>query len=74
MKDGGSRLRTRAWRLRQKRRVALYQIEVGEQEIELARLYGGLTEAEIIRNDRGAIAKSIGVLLRLGLAALQKYR
>lgn len=55
-------------RSRQRRGVALFEIEAGFQEFELAKLYAGLKESEM--DDRSAINEALGKLLRRALASL----
>jgi hypothetical protein len=55
-------------RSRQRRGVALFEIEVGTYEYELARLYGGLREDQV--DDKQAVSAALGRLLRRALASL----
>jgi hypothetical protein len=71
--DGAAYRRKRAadvarWRSRQRRRVALSQIEFGEQELDLAIRFGGLRENQI--DNKAAVNAALGRLLRRGIIAL----
>jgi hypothetical protein len=59
---------TARWRSRQRRGMALYTLEVGGLELDLAIRYGGLSENQL--GNKTAINAALGKLLRLGLVAL----
>jgi len=60
---------TRRWRHRCRQGLALYSIEIGPEEINLAVKYGGLREERM--SDKAAVAVSVGKLLRRALVALR---
>ena len=73
IEDAAARRRRRAadvarCRSRQRRGVALFQVEAGVVEFQLARLYAGLKESEM--DDRHAVNAALGRLLRRALASL----
>ena len=59
---------TARWRSRRRRGVELFQIEVGPDEFELAKLFGGLREGQM--GDKVAVGNALGQLLRRGIVAL----
>src|SRR5690349_17762322 len=71
--DDASRRHRRAadtarWRSRQRRCVALYKVEAGSHEIDLAVRFGGLKESRA--SDPVAVSAALGRLLRRSLDAL----
>jgi hypothetical protein len=58
-------LDTARWRSRQRRGVALYQVEIGAPEFDLCIRYGGLREDRV--GDKAAVAAAVGRLLRRSL-------
>jgi len=61
-------LDTARWRSRQRRGVALYQVEIGAPEFDLCIKFGELVEERV--GDKGAVAAAVGRLLRRGLISL----
>ena len=65
-------LDTARWRSRQRRGVALYQIEIGAPEFDLCIKFGGLDEDRV--GDKAAVAAAVGRLLRRSLVSLLNER
>jgi hypothetical protein len=65
---------TRRCRDRQRRGTALYSLEIGGRELDLAIRFGGLSEDQL--GNKSAVGTALGKLLRLGLVALieREYR
>jgi hypothetical protein len=71
--DEAARRRRRAadtarWRSRLRRGVALYELEAGPQELDLAIRFGGLKETQV--NDRAVVSAALGRLLHRAICAL----
>jgi hypothetical protein len=62
------RLDTANWRSRQRRGIALFKLEAGSEEFDLAIRFGGLKESQI--NDKTQVSLALGRLLRRGIVAL----
>jgi hypothetical protein len=61
-------LDTARWRSRQRRGVALYQVEIGAPEFDLCIKFGDLMEDRV--GDKAAVAAAVGRLLRRSLISL----
>jgi hypothetical protein len=52
--------------------MALFQLEAGTVELELARMYAGLREAEM--DDRAKVSQALSRLLQRALASLMREK